>query len=195
MRRRQKGFTLLELMMASTASMMILLPAFAILLRTGAAYGEMQSELALNRQLRQAFDIIGNGATLRVNGTDATPNVYGIRGRKLAPAGPLRANYQLQYQSNNLTVTGDAVASTTVTCVGAGTPLPDCASAGQSKNVAGWIGKDVSLNAASRSVANRTVEVSVTITDPFQSLRQPKPATATQTYRTLFTLNRQEADP
>ena len=195
MRRRQAGFTLLELMMASTASLLIMIPAFAILLRTVSAYAEMQSELALNRELRQAFDLIGNGARLRTNGNDATPNAYGIRGRKSPPSGSLRTNYTLQYQSNNLTVTGDSLASMSVTCTAVATPLADCSSAAQAKTVAGWIGNDVALNVTSRSVASRTVEVPISITDPFEAQRMTNPAAATETYRTVFTLNRDESDP
>jgi len=44
-------------------------------------------------------------------------------------------------------------------------------------------------------VTGRTVETMVTISDPFQAQRAPNPAFASQTYRTIFTLNRDIADP
>jgi hypothetical protein len=86
------------------------------------------------------------------------------------------------------------MAAVTVTCTAAGVPLPDCAGT-ETKTVAGWIGNDLSLNAASRSVVGRTVETMVTISDPFQAQRGPNPAFASETYRTIFTLNRDIADP
>jgi len=61
----------------------------------------------------------------------------------------------------------------------------------------GYRHRDISsdFNAANRSVTGRTVETMVTISDPFQAQRAPNPAFASQTYRTIFTLNRDIADP
>jgi prepilin-type N-terminal cleavage/methylation domain-containing protein len=190
----QAGFTLIEVMIASVASMAVIAPAIAIMFQAFNWYAEIQSQIVLNREARQAFDLIGNGAKSIPNGNDGKPYLYGVRGRRAAPAGTLRSNYTLQYQSNNLTTTGDSIAGMTVTCTAAGVPLPDCVG-NETKTVAGWIGSDLSLNAASRSVVGRTVETMVTISDPFQAQRAPNPAFASQTYRTIFTLNRDIADP
>ena len=92
-------------------------------------------------------------------------------------------------------MTGDALPSQTISCTAATRPLPDCNSAGQNKTVTGWIGNAFKVNTANRAIAGRTVEVTVTLTDPFQARRADNPATATQTYRTLFTLNRDMGDP
>ncbi|MCH8858715.1 MAG: prepilin-type N-terminal cleavage/methylation domain-containing protein [Proteobacteria bacterium] len=191
----QRGFTLFEVMVASLVGMLVLLPAIAMLFRVFTWYDDVRSQLALNRHARAAFDVLGDGARLAVGGTDQTPNVYGIRGRQQAPSGGLRSNYRLQYSSNNLTVTPDILPTMQVTCTGAGTPLPDCGTSGEVKNVDGWIGEDVNLNASSRSVGGRTVEVMLTITDPYAAQRLENPALATERYRTIFTLNRDEADP
>jgi hypothetical protein len=158
-------------------------------------YAEVQSELALNREARQVFDLIGNGAKSPTTGNDLTPYLYGLRGRNTTPAGALRTNYALQYPSNNLTARGDSMAVMTITCTGVAVPLPDCTAANQTKTVSGWIGSDPLLNSATRSSGNRTVEVTVTVTDPFQAQRAVNPAMATETYRTVFTLNRDTADP
>lgn len=190
----QAGFTLIEVMIASVASMAVIAPAIAVMFNAFGWYAEIQSQIALNREARQAFDLIGNGAKASSNGNDAKPYLYGVRGRKAAPAGTLRSNYTLQYQSNNLTATGDSITSMTVTCTAAGVPLPDCVGT-ETKTVAGWIGKDLSLNTATRSVVGRTVETMVTIGDPFQVQRAVNPTSASETYRTIFTLNRDIADP
>ena len=193
-KKTQAGFTLIEVMIASVASMAVIAPAIAVMFNAFGWYAEIQSRIALNREARQAFDLIGSGAKASANGNDATPYLYGVRGRDVAPAGTLRSNYALQYQSNNLTANGDSVATMTVTCTAAGVPLPDCAG-NETKTVAGWIGNNLSLNSASRSVVGRTVETMVTITDPFQAQRAVNPAFASETYRTIFTLNRDIADP
>ncbi len=190
----QAGFTLIEVMIASVASMAVIAPAIAVMFSAFNWYAEIQSQIALNREARQAFDLVGNGAKMNGNGNDASPYLYGMRGRKAAPGGTLRSNYTLQYQSNNLTATGDSIAGMTVTCTSAGVPLPDCVGT-ETKTVAGWVGDDLSLNTASRSVTGRTVETMVTISDPFQAQRTPNSASASATYRTIFTLNRDIADP
>ena len=60
----------------------------------------------------------------------------------------------------------------------------------------GWIGSDIKTNAGSRSVSNKTVEVTFTIIESFRgpagrsALRSSR-----ETYHTIFTLNRDEDDP
>lgn len=191
----QKGFTLLEVMFAATTGMFIMLPAIEIMFRSYAWYAEVQTQLTLNRQAREAFDVISNGGRLASNGNDGTPYVYGMHGRKSAPSGSLRNNYTLSYLSNNLTLRGDTMASMTVTCSASAKPLPDCTAAGQSKTVAGWIGNDASLTTSLRSINSRTVEVILTMVDPYEAQRMKVPANATTTYRTVLTLNRDETDP
>src|SRR4051812_6806264 len=95
---RQSGFSLLEVMIASVASMAVIAPAIAVMFHAFDWYAEIRSQIALNREARQAFDLIGNGAKASTNGTDATPYLYGVRGRNAAPGGTLRTNYTLQYQ-------------------------------------------------------------------------------------------------
>jgi Tfp pilus assembly protein PilW len=195
-KKAEAGFTLLEVMIASVTSMFVIMPALVFMFRSYDWYASVESELMLNRKARQVFDLIGNGAKSTVNGTDGMPYFYGIRGRKASPAAAsLRSNYTLQYSSNNMTMLADSFASMTVTCTAAATPMPDCAAAGDSKTVAGWIGNDFTIDQASRSAGSRTVEVMLTLTDPFQAQRADNPATATQTYRILFTHNRDTPDP
>ena len=192
----QAGFTLIEVMIASVTSMAVMMPALVFMFRSYDWYASVQSELTLNREARQVFDLLGNGARASVNGYDGMPYFYGIHGRKTAPTpASLRSNYTMQYSSNHMTMAGDSIASMTVTCTAAATPMPDCAAAGDTKTVAGWIGKDFTVDATARSVNSRTTEVMVTLTDPFQAQRADNPATATQTYRMLFTLNRDTGDP
>jgi len=200
-RRAQAGFTLLELMIAAGAGMLVLLPATAMLFRMYEWRDAVEARLALNVHARETFDVIANGARMTSNGTDQTPNVYGVRGRRTAPAGSLRTNYSLQYTSNGLTVLPDTRGTMQVTCTGAGLPLPDCASSGESKTVEGWIGENVTLSTVSRSVKSdesgsaRTAELSFAITNPYAAQRAENASTATERYRTILSLNREESDP
>jgi hypothetical protein len=192
---RQGGFTLLEVMFASTASLAVIAPATVFMLDAYNWYAEVQSELALNREARQALDLLGNGAKIAGNGNDGFPYVYGIRGSNAAPSGSLRSNGVLQYKNNNVTISGDSFATIPVACTAAGVPVPDCGGPG-TRNVAGWMGSDVSVQGQTRSIASgRTVEVTVTVTDPFQAQRSENSASATEIYRTIFTLNRDISDP
>ena len=182
-------------MIVSVTSMAVLVPATAFMFDAFEWYSEVQSSLAINRQARLVFDLMQSGAKTATNGNDGKPYAYGLRGRKVAPTGTLRSNYMLQYASNNKTVTGDSFATLTVTCTAVSVPLPDCSAANQTKAVTGWMGDDVLLNSITRSVKNRTVEVTVTITDPFQAQRATNSKFATEIFRTVVTLNRDEVDP
>lgn len=193
-KRAQAGFTLMEVMMAGTASMLILLAATAILMRGYRWYDEVQNQLVLNQHARETFDILANGARSTNNGNDGIPYLYGLRGRQAAPTGAsLRSNYSLQYASNGLTVTPDRFAAMTVTCTGTAKPLPDCAAA-QTKTVTGWMGNDVGISYTEGNVDGRTINITITITDPVQAQRAEN-ITASETYRTTFTMNRDEIDP
>ena len=191
---RQKGFTLIEVMFAATTGLFVMLPAMEILFRSYAWYAEVQTLLTLNREAREAFDVVSNGGRLVTNGNDGTPYVYGVHGRKAAPSGSLRNNYTLSYTSNNLNLRGDQMASMSIACTAAAKPLPDCA-VGQTKTVAGWIGSDATLTTSSRSINSRTVEITMTLVDPYEAQRIKVPANAAASYRTVLTLNRDETDP
>jgi hypothetical protein len=194
MRRSQRGFTLFEVLSATTAVMALAVPATYMLFHSFAWYTEVQSQLKLNREAREVSDILMNGARMTTNGNDGTPNIYGLRMRKTAPVGSLRSNYVLNYPSNNLTATSSSVAGLTVACKAAGNPLPDCTGT-ETRTVQGWVGADVTLDSATRSIAGRTTEVSVTMVDPFQAQRMKNPAKAVERYRMVIFRNRDENDP
>ena len=194
MRGRESGFSLFEMMTATTVVMVMAVPTTAMLLKTLSWYNEVNSQLASNRQAREVADILLNGGNATTNGTDSTTNIYGIRARRLAPTGTLRSNYVLQYGSNGHTLTSATFGTQTVGCKAAGNPLPDC-SATESKTVQGWLGSDVSLNSTVRSVNAKTTEVLVTMVNPYQAQRAEVPAHAIERYRLIVYRNRDENDP
>jgi prepilin-type N-terminal cleavage/methylation domain-containing protein len=195
MRSRQHGFTLIELMFGTVAALIIMLPTSMLLLHAATWYSDIQSQISVNRHARIAFDILLNGAQSATTGNDGTKNLYGLDGLHSAPNSSYRSNYAFRYRSNNLTFTPDVMAALSVTCVASGNPMPDCGSSG-TMSVKGWIGSDADIETSQRVIAGRTSEIVMTITDPFDAVRNKKnPGVATTTYRTVTTQMRDETDP
>lgn len=196
--RRQRGFTLIELMMASIISFLLAMVCISLTRQSADLNSGLKARLRLNAQARQAFGVIADGGALPsgTTGTDGTRNIYGLHGRYGAQTGAsLRQNYRLTLSSNGNQAAGDSFASKTVTCTGAGTPLPDCTAAGTAMTVNGWLGADPTVNQTNRSISgptvtNNTVEATITLTDPYRAVHAKLPANATDTYRNIFTANR-----
>jgi prepilin-type N-terminal cleavage/methylation domain-containing protein len=201
MTRRQRGFTLIELMFAAAATAIVIFAATGFLLRALSWYDELSAKIAINRHARETFDVLAYGGYSASTGNDGTKYIYGIRGSHQAPgAAGLRSNYSLRYTANNLTLTPDLSAAMTVTCESAGDPMPDCGAngpkgPGTNLTVKGWLGNDFVVNSGARNVAGQTVEVTMTIMNPYEIQRAQNPAAFADTYRTIFTLNRNESDP
>jgi len=89
-RRRQQGFTLIELMVASTIGLILLAAIGGVLsdaLRTAAA---LNSQVAINRHAREVFEFLAHGGSnenANANAVAILPfkYVFGLRGRN--PAG------------------------------------------------------------------------------------------------------------
>lgn len=196
MTRRQAGFTLIELLATSTATGVVMLAATSFMLKSLSWFDELNAKIEINRHARETFDLLAYGGVSASTGKDGTKNVYGVRGSNKEPKDGLRTSANaLQYTNNNLTLLPDRFATITVVCTGDGTPVPDCKDNHSSQAVAGWIGSDIKLDAGGKSINDLTVNVTFTITNPFQAQRAVGPAAFTDTYRTVFTLNRKEDDP
>jgi len=193
--RSQRGFTLMEVMVSTMATAVVIAAASAFLLRFLGWYDELSSRIAINRHARETYDVLSLGGVASTTVNDGTTNVYGLRGHFAAPTSSMRSNYSLRYISNNLTLTPDLMASMSITCTGTATPMPDCTSGGGTKTVKGWLGAAVSTNTSSRSVSNKTMEVTFTIMNPFQIQRAVSPAVFAENYHAIFTFNRDEDDP
>jgi len=197
--RRQGGFTLLEVLMASAATGVVIAAATGFMLRGLAWYDELSAKVEMNRHAREAYDLMAYGGKSPTSGKDGSKNIYSLHGMKKAPPGGLRSKEgALQYPSNKLTLTTDQFSPMTIACTGAGTPIPDCKSAtgkDSTQSVGGWIGSDIRMEGGPKSVNNRTVAVTFVITDAFEAQRAEAPALFSDTYRAIFTLNRDEDDP
>ena len=189
----QRGFTLMEVMVSTSATAIVIAAASAFLLKFLSWYDELSSRIAINRHARETYEVLSLGARSATSGNDGTKNLYGIRERFAKPSGSQRSSYAFQYKSNNITITPDTIGTMTIACVSTNNPLPDCGSG--NKTVTGWIGDNMTLNDGGRSVSGLTVEVTFTVMNPYQVQRAKAPAMFAETYRTVFTYNREENDP
>lgn len=196
----QRGFTLIELMFASAASGVVILASTAFLLKALAWQEEISAKIEMNRHARASYELWAYGGMSTATGKDGTKYVYGFRGSNQAPTkDDLRTSTDaLSLKSNNITLTPDKFASMTITCAANGAPVPDCnvGKKGTSTvTVGGWLGDDPDIKAKAHSIGNGWATITFTVTDPFESLRATGPDRFTDTYRTVFTLNRTERDP
>lgn len=191
----QRGFTLMEVMVSTMATATVIAAATAFLLRFLGWYDELSARIAINRHARETYELLSLGGVASTTGNDGTKNVYGLRGHFAAPTRSMRSEYSLRYISNNLTLTPDLMAGMNITCTGTAVPIPDCTSGAGTKAVKGWIGAAVNTNTSSRSVSNKTVEVTFTIMNPFQIQRAVSPSAFAENYHAIFTFNRDEDDP
>lgn len=188
------GFTLVEVMVAGTMAVLLALPAYALLAATYRFADKVQSRFHQNEQARQVLSLLGDGSAQ--SGLTANARGYrmveGLRSRPAIPSSwPLRTAGQfVMTDSNSLSISGDAVPNLQIQCVAAGIPIPDCKGTG-TLTIAGWVGSDPTLAAASP----QTVGVGVSIIDPYRAQRMAKtPSSTAESYRTIFGLN-VEANP
>lgn len=194
--RNQRGFTLMEVLASTAATGVVVLAATGFMIKGLGWFDELNAKVEINRHARETYALLAYGGLSASTGKDGTKNVYGLRGRKAAPAGGQRSTANVfTYTSNVLTLTQDSFATMTVTCKGAGLPVPDCKDNHSTQAVAGWIGKDIKLEAGGKSVNNETVQVTFTITDTFQAQRAISPDQFSSNFYTVFTMNREEDDP
>jgi hypothetical protein len=194
----ETGFTLPEAMVASLLTLMIAIPGF-MMLRQASDYAlAMRSRMVLNAQARQVWTLLGSGSG-NLSGSTNQADAYGlsyVRGLRSLPAAPtgstLRTAGQFVLPDTPLSLAGDAFPSVTITCVAPANPIPDCSST-ESHTIGGWLGSDPAIAAAGTG-GDATVGVVLTLTDPFQAVRpRVAPPSATERYRTVFTLNSEAA--
>lgn len=196
----QAGFTLIELMLASTLGLILLIAALGILYDSANIAEIMRSRVSLNSAARESFDLLLDG------GISETEEIFGLRGLDATPdsadfAVPAATDLQVPDGHRvRLLTNGAAVAlegpratAGDVTCIAAGDPIPACGGAG-TMAVRGYLGGAPVLN-VSRSItdgdgANRTQELELTLFNPYLLRRNDVAGRqGIEIYRTIFTLN------
>jgi len=192
--RAQRGFTLFELMAAVTISAAVLAPAMALMFAAMEWSTQSASQIRLNQQARLMQSALMDGMATTSSGKDGVNYAYGLRGREEAPSGKWSNGYTLRYRSNNIWVEGDTFTTMTVSCTDVADPLPACSGPGV-QQVDGYLALEPEVEDDERSVDDRTVEVTLTIVDPFEAQRLENPREVTETYRLIATMMRDENDP
>ncbi len=193
-RTNQAGFTLIELMLASTLGLILLIAALGILYDSVNIADVLRSKVSVNAAARESFDLLLDG------GISGTQEIFGLRG---LDATAVPSDLELQVDDGfrvRLLTNGAAVAlegpRTTIrniTCIAAGDPIPACGGAG-ALAVEGYLAGEPVLN-VSRSITddlgdNRTQELELTLFNPYLLGRADVTAQqAIEVYRTIFTLN------
>ena len=77
--RRQRGFTLMEVMVSSSATAIVIAAATAFLLKFLGWYDELSARIAINRHARETYEVLSLGALSSSSGNDGTKNLYGLR--------------------------------------------------------------------------------------------------------------------
>ena len=194
----EDGFTLVEVLVAGTLGLCLVLPAYALLNGSYRTAMLIDSRFARDAEARQVLGLLGEGTASfgTLSNARGFTMVEGIRSRSALPSTwTLSSNGQF-VMSDTATgstaapsISGDSVPQTTVRCTATGIPLPACSGTG-TVVTQGWMGASPVL-----LQTGRTVAVDITVSDPFQAARpQQTAAGVSDTYRTLFNLN-VEANP
>ena len=194
----EDGFTLVEVLIAGTLSLCLVLPAYALLSGSYRTATLINSRFARDAEARQVLGLLGEGTASfgTLSNARGFTMVEGIRSRgALPPIWVLSSNGQFVMSDTGAgtatppSISGDSVPQTTVRCTAAGIPLPACSGTG-AVVTQGWMGASPVLLQTGRSVA-----VDITVSDPFQAARPGQTAAGvSDTYRTVFNLN-VEANP
>lgn len=78
-RTNQAGFTLLELMLASTLGLIVLISALGVLYDSANIADVLRSRASLNAAARESFDLLLDG------GKSGTEEIFGLRGLEATP--------------------------------------------------------------------------------------------------------------
>lgn len=172
MRRRQGGFTLVELAFAGLIAAGLSIVALELLLTSFDLKRDLDGRLRTNAAARQTMGLLADGGFGGPGaGTDGTTAAHGLRGRAGPPAIALADGEVLEVTSNGLVVAGDRASPVDIVCVAAGDPAPVCPNAGATVTLNGAVAAAPRFQDVDRSIEGRTVEVEVFVRDPWAAAR------------------------
>ena len=188
-RAKEHGFTLLELLIASTLGLILMLTTTTILFQAVEFADKQRLRPVLNDKARATFDLLGDGGCCtdkRIAFSSRRDRYFGMRARKdFSPgsAGDLRGSEsRLQLDrptldfgdgrpvgARDFAPIGPELSAFTINCRGQDDPIQGC-SANASKSVQGFLARDPrlftsdgdtdrSIDDDQRGLQNRTIEV------------------------------------
>ena len=191
----ERGFTLLEMLMASVLGGLLIIASFGMLYDSIGIADVLRSRAQLNAAARESFGLLLDG------GVSNNVNIYGLRGRSAEPSqalsdiGDVRPAYRVQLQDDITTpptvaLSGSTAVTHNVACTAINDPLPACILGNEILAINGFLGGEPRLFSTTRVVSGRTREIEMTLANPYL-LSRPNATTAQsiEIYRTIFMLN------
>ncbi|PCI40838.1 MAG: hypothetical protein COB46_05920 [Rhodospirillaceae bacterium] len=146
----QRGFTLIELMVATFAGMLLIAVIFSIMFQMAGMADQIVAKVRMNQEHREVFRLLANGGLENISGT--IRYVPGVRGRFQSNANVdptiSRSNYTLNLSSNedfgagptNPVLTSRTLTTpVSITCRGVNDPVPECVSGSETLDVTGYL--------------------------------------------------------
>lgn len=195
----QSGFSLVELLVASTLFLILSLAIFQIVIHAEYMSASMITQVKQNSQARELFEILADGGVVAGGSpTDATQRIAGYHSYKINPWESelklINRIINLEHPTQPSTIKTSSYPQTfTITCTEAEKPIKHCLNYGSKEIIDGYI--DSIKTSSERSLDSRTVEVVFTIIDPYKVPLDDREARYIQEeysepYWTIFTLNR-----
>lgn len=219
---KEHGFTLLELLIASTLGLILTLTTTTILFQAVEFADKQRLRPVLNDKARAIFDLLGDGGCCTSKDIDRSgrrDRFFGMRARSdFSPgsAGDLRGDKnRLQLDrpkifigngqgfARSFTPIGPELSDVTINCRGQDDPIQGC-SANASKSVRGFMARDPrlftsdgntdrSIDDDQRGLKNRTIEVEYMLIQPHQANRSRfRSDEIRESYRTIFTFSQSQ---
>lgn len=188
----QHGFTIIELMVASTIGLLLMTGILSIMYQSAGMADVMRGQVVMNQQAREMFRILTDGG-VGSNG----PAIPGLRGHKAstAEAALQSVNYRLVLSEGTNVVRSGEISAHQVSCIAAGNPLADCTGT-ETITVNGHLGAP--LTAANNNLKTTTfgdfswAVVTVNLIDPIQaSNRMAGAGDVTDSFYTIIGLNKE----
>ncbi|MBT3196303.1 MAG: prepilin-type N-terminal cleavage/methylation domain-containing protein [Gammaproteobacteria bacterium] len=191
--KRQQGFTLIEVMTASSIGMVLMLVVLTLMHKAGDVADRVRSTVLLNTEIRLLMEGVNEGrlSTHQQPVAKIENRIMGFHGRAAAETGPfwepdlaakkyrLFVKYPLgsDYDAdpdNNPKLLSSQLSPITLPCRGADLPYPGCTTGASVSGVEGYLSA-VALNTV-RTITDpsgkgRTIESVITLVDPYRAAR------------------------
>ncbi|PHS79505.1 MAG: hypothetical protein COB59_01545 [Rhodospirillaceae bacterium] len=148
---RQRGFTLIELMVATFSGMLLIAVIFSIMFQVTGMSDQIVGKVRMNQEHREVFRLLANGGLENVSGT--IRYVPGVRGRFQSNANAFptvtRSNDTLSLSSDEdfgagptspVLTSRSLTAAVPITCRGINDPVPECVVGTETLNISGYLG-------------------------------------------------------
>lgn len=176
----QRGFTLIELMVATTVGLMLLMSVLTIMYQSAGMADAMRGQVVMNQEARQMFHMLTDGG---VGSLGTAVPVPGMRGRlKGSVVGTqLKVNQRMVVVQAGSQIVSSSLPSTQIQCRGAADPIQECTGT-ETRTVDGYLAATPILTEPTGS-SNQWVITSFDLIDPSQA---SNPLAAPRDFRSTY---------